>query len=215
MWAAIKAQAALVAAACVSLVVTLITLRSTYDGFVGQALGTWSAAALFVLNAAFTILLVLALSAAFKPQRKVLYAVIVALGFQTLIATDLEVQPLAGTEQVGAAEKLNLGSVYNPIETWLAAGMEDPVKDAKRQDIAKLRAAYPTATDLQKLRADADDLLATDVQQSERETALVQVDDIIRDEQRSPESKVRDIALALYAVAGRDVVQDLVDGKNS
>lgn len=130
---------ALIVAGALSAAVTLVTLLETYDGFLSEAIRTPEAWLLIAINATVTVVLVLVLTAAFQPQRAVVYAAIVALSFQALIATDLEIQPLAGADIVGASSKVNVGALYNPVERALASGIEDPVEEAKRQEIATLR----------------------------------------------------------------------------
>lgn len=217
-WRALKGAAregrALLVAAVVSVVVSLITLLQTYDGFFREALGTGEAWALIGVNALFTVLLVLAFTAIVKPQRTIVYATIVAASFQVLIATDLEVQPLAGSSEVGATSKLNLGTFYNPVEEWLGSAIEDPVEDAKRSEIAGLRRAYPRDTDLPRLREQLDDVLATEtsVDASERADLMKEVDGVVAKRSLSAATRVREVALLAYASAGRDVVQDLAAG---
>jgi hypothetical protein len=197
-------------AAVISLLVTLVTVLTTYDGFFWDAMLTPSAGLLFLINSAFTVILVVLLSAAFKPQRPWLYAAIVAVGFQAFIATDLAIQPLAGADDVAADQSLNLGGLYNPLEEALTAGMDDPVEDAKRDEIRALRQAYPDAGALAKLRARVEDLAATDgsLDATERTDLMSRIDGIIAKES-PPATKVRDIALECYSAAGRDLVQDV------
>ena len=197
-------------AAAISVLVTFVTVLTTYGGFVGEALWTWSALVLFVVNAFFTVVLVVLLAAAFKPQRPWLYAMIVAVGFQAFIATDLEIQPLAGADDVAGGQSLNLGGLYSPVEKALSGGMDDPVENAKREEIATLREAYPAVASLPGLRARLEDVSATDgsLDASGRKELLTRIDAIIAG-QATVAAKVRDIALECYARAGRDLVQDV------
>jgi hypothetical protein len=128
-----------------------------------------------------------AFTAVVKPRRTIVYAAVVAASFQALIATDLEVQPLAGSEQVGGTSSFKLGSFYNPVEEWLGSGIEEPVEDAKRKEVERLRSKYGTDSGLPSLRSRLDDLLATEssVDASERAAILKQVDGVIAKRDKS------------------------------
>jgi hypothetical protein len=197
-------------AAVVSIVVTFVTVLTTYDGFLGEAIWTWSALLLFCVNAFFTVVLVVLLTAAFKPQRPWLYAVLVAVGFQAFIATDLAIQPLAGADEIGGDQTLNLGGLYNPVEKALSGGMDDPVEDAKRAEIESLRKTYPDDASLPNLRKRVEDVSATDgsLDATGRKELMTRVDEIIAATGMAA-TKVRDIALECYARAGRDLVRDV------
>jgi hypothetical protein len=209
---AAKDGKALIAGAVTSVAVSVAALATGYDGFVGEALGTLEAWLLFALNALFTVVLIVLLTAWLKPERKLAYAIVVAIGFQALIATDLEVQPLAGTEEVGAISTVKLGSIYNPVEKLLSSGIEDPIEDAKRREIEELRRRYTSESALADLRSRLDDLLATEGigGAADRAELLKQVDGIIAKQELKVRDRVRDIALLTYASAGRDVVKDLL-----
>lgn len=210
---AARQRRALIAGAVTSVVVSLATIATSYGGFAGEALGAPAAWALFAVNAVFTVILIVLLSAWLKPTRKVAYAIVVALGFQALISTDLEVQPLAGTEEVGALSTVKVGSLYNPVEKLLSSGIEDPIEHAKRGEIARLRERYVDASSLPELRSRLDDMLATDGPGgvSDRVDIMKSVDTLIANTKIEIRDRVRDIAILLYASAGRDVVRDLLD----
>lgn len=217
VWKEVTEGRAIVVAVVVSVAVTIIALLQSYDGFLGTALGTSSFWLLAALNALFTVLLFVILSAIVKPQRKAVYAAIVALSFQVLIATDLEVQPLAGTTEVGASSKINLGKLYDPVEKALSSGIEDPIEDAKRAQIDVLRKEYSTPEKLPVIRERLDDLISTEgsLDTGQREALLKRIDEIIALPDRPVRYSVRDILLAVYASAGRDMVDDLVAASKS
>jgi hypothetical protein len=194
----------------VSVGVTLVTLYQTYDGFFKDALGARQAWFLLLLNAFFTFLLVITLSATFKPQHKVRYALIIAFSFQALIATDLKVEPLAGATETGGATKVNLGAFYSPIEKGLTGGIDDRIGDAKGSEIATVKKMYPTSADLPRLRARLDDLLALKWgNDKSRKDLMEQVDGVLADTNTVVGTKVRDVTLFVYASAGRGTVQRL------
>jgi hypothetical protein len=209
---AAKERTALLVAAATSVVVSLGALATSYDGFATEALGAYQAWLLFAVNALFTVAMVVLLSAWIQPARKVAYAFVIAIGFQTLITTDLEVQPLAGTQEVGALSSVRIGSVYNPVENLLSSGIEDRIEIAKRREINRLRERYAVASSLPRLRASLDDILATDGPggRSDRVELLKSVDAVIADTKLRVRDRVRDIAILIYASAGRDVVRDLL-----
>jgi hypothetical protein len=207
-----KPRAELIVGAFASLAVSFAALVTSYDGFAREALSAPAAWVLFAVNAVFTVILILLLTAWIKPTRKVTYAVLVAFGFQALIATDLQVQPLAGTEEVGALSSVRLGAIYNPVEKALSSGIEDPIEEAKRAEITALRARYATEPSLPTMRASLEDTLATEgsVADVERTDIMKRVDAALAARARAVRDRVRDVALILYASAGRDVVRDLI-----
>jgi hypothetical protein len=192
---------------------TVAQLLSTYDGFFGEAIGSWASWVLILMNIALTVALMLGLTPLFKPRNVLLYALTVALSFQTLLATDLAFEPLAGTDQVGTGQKVNVGFIQTELEKFLTGEIDDPVEDAKREEIAALRARYPSDDQLPTLRSDIDDNLRTDgdIDETERKTILEQIDGLIADSSLNHSEKVREITLAVYSIAGRDPIQDLVD----
>lgn len=193
-------------------VATVVQLYSTYDGFFGEAIGSVSAWVLIAVNVLITVGLLLALTPVFKPRNVLLYAVTIALTWQALIATDLALEPIGGAEQVGEAQKVNVGFIHTGIEQFLSSNIDDPVEDAKRKEIAALRKRYPSDDRLSTLRSDIDEFLRTDggVDDAERKSLLEQIDGVIADETLDAAQQVREIAIAIYAAVGRDPVEDLL-----
>lgn len=191
---------------------TIVQLYSTYDGFFGEAMGTVSAWVLIVVNVLITVGLLLGLTPVFKPRNVLLYAITIALTSQTLIATDLALEPIGGAEQVGEAQKINVAFIHTGIEEFLNSNIDDPVEDAKRKEIADLRKRYRSDDKLATLRSDVDEFLRTDgeVDDAERKSVLEQIDGVIADEALDAAQKVREIAIAIYAAVGRDPIEDLL-----
>lgn len=194
---------------------TVVQLSSTYDGFFGEAMGSVSAWILIAVNVLITVGLLLGLTPVFKPRNVVLYAITIALTWQALIATDLALEPIGGAEQVGEAQKINVAFIHTGIEEFLSSNIDDPVEDAKRDEIADLRERYPSDDRLAPLRGDVDEFLRTDgdVDDAERKSLLEQVDGVLADETLDAAQKVREIAIAIYAAVGRDPIQDLLEGR--
>jgi hypothetical protein len=196
---------------------TVVQLYSTYDGFFGDAMGSVSAWALVLMNVLITVGLMLVLTPVFKPRNVLLYATTIALTWQALIATDLALEPIGGAEQVGEAQKINVAFIHTGIEKFLSSNIDDPVEDAKRNEIVELRKRYPSDDKLAALRSDVDEFLRTDgeVDDVARKNVLEQIDGVIADEALDAAQKVREIAIAIYAAVGRDPIKDLLGASSN
>jgi hypothetical protein len=214
-WREVARPIPLAVAILVSAAATVVQLLSTYDGFFSDAIGSPAAWGLILMNVALTVAVLLALAPVFKPRNVLLYALTIALTWQALIATDLAVEPIAGTDQVGEQQKINVGFIQTELEKTLSGSIDDPVEDAKRAEIRSLQRMYPTARDLPRLRRRLNGNLRTDgsVDDAERKTTMDLVDGVIADKKLTVPEKDREIALAVYSTVGRDPIKDLVAQK--
>lgn len=211
-WRDVAKPIPLLLGVAVTAVATIVQLQSTYDGFFWDAIGSWASWVLIGLNALIAIGLMLALAGVFKPRNVLLYALTIALTWQAIIATDLAVEPVGGTDQIGEGQKLNVGFLHTELEKILSGEIDDPVEDAKRREIQQLRALYPTPDKLSLLRRNMVENLRTDgsVDDAERTTVLTLFDGVVADDSLDHDAKVREIALAVYGAVGRDPVRDLL-----
>ena len=214
-WRAIKQEAtersAWIVSAVVSIGVTVVHLIDTYDEFFTTTFWRLPTLLLIAVNIFFTWLAVVVFSAAVKPTRKVIYAILVAASFQAVIAADLEVQPLSGADSVGGTRTIRLGEFYTPIEQLLSGEIDEPVERKMRAEITALRNRYNTADSITTLRADLADRVGTErsLDVEGRVALLKRLDEILDDTTRPLPAKLREVANELYAESLREIVQDL------
>ena len=210
------------AATIVSILMTVISIAQTYAGFETVALTTWPIFWLILINIGFTWFLILLLRLIIRPTNTVkahmIYAALVALTFQTLIHTDLDLtKPLAGSEESKLKPlqvSINLGSaVYAPIVRLLTRQINEPVRAAMRSEIAELQKRYSDEDGVKKLQQDFLNELAYSLglDKDERDAHHKEVQQIVESE-LTPKDKVRDIGLLMYRIFGRRVVKDLATG---
>lgn len=208
--------------AMVSVIMTIINIAQTYAGFERVALVTWATLLLIVTNVVGTWILILLLRLIVRSTdnvpKHIIYTVLVALSFQTLVHTDLDLtKPLAGSEisEVKSLQtSINLGTaIYDPVVRVLTREMNEPVSALMRSEIAQLQERYPDEDGVNALyedflcELDYSPHLDKDQQSAYQEEAQK----IVQSDESSP-TKIRRIGKLMYRVFGRQVVQDLATG---
>lgn len=197
--------------ALVSAVVTVAHVFDTYDEFWDVALFRGATVGLVLLNIFFTWLAVVLAAAAVNPTRKTIYAVLVALSFQAVLATEFEVQPLSGAETVGGSTTIKLAPFYTPFADQLTKKIDDPVEDEIAKEVAALRAKYPTEDSLPDLREELEDRLDRErsLKPESRKRLITELNTILATTTRTVRQRLRDVVQALYAESLREVVRDI------
>jgi hypothetical protein len=191
--------------------VTVIQVFDTYEDFWDVALPRLPTLLLVLLNIAFTWIAVVIASAAVKPTRKVVYAILIAVSFQAVLATEFEVQPLSGAESVGGVTTIKLAPYYTPIADQISEDIDDPVEDEVAKEIDALRAAYPTDDSLTNLQEEMEErvLRERSLDTDDRRELVKELTGILVDADLTVRERLRDLAFALYAKSQRGLVRDL------
>jgi hypothetical protein len=203
-------RAAWLAAVLVSALVTVVKLLQTYNGFFKEALLTRSFVWLVLVNAAFTLVLIVFLRGVLKPERQVLFAVVVAASFQALINSSFDtglVGADAGT-QTGAISQMKFGTLYEPVEKYLTGNIEEAVVGPRKAELDALVSAYGTDTGVKALSTRfLEDLQDTTLWEDDKKPALVQAIEAILAGEQSAKLKARALGLKTFEVFGRHRVQ--------
>ena len=198
-----------VVGAVISIIVTTGKLVQTYDDFLGQALPQLPTLALYLLNVIVTVGILFIFALIMKPQNNVRYAVVVALSFQAIVASEINLEPLAGTDVPGT-QTTRISDVYNPVEKLLSGQIDHGVEAEIGSELDRLQQAYRGPRGPRRLQAALEERLDREVSiKGKDRSKLLRKTQAILATSRSPEVKVRAIALQLYELSARDVVHDL------
>jgi hypothetical protein len=199
-------RAAWLVAVTFSAIVTVVKLLQTYEGFFFDALWTRSFVWLVLVNAAFTLALIMILRAFLQPTRQVWFAVVVAASFQALINSSFDTG-LAGAEagtQAGAIGQFNLGTMYNPIEKFLTNNIEEAVVGPRRAELDALASAYGSDAGVKALSERfLQDLEDTSLWEDDKKPALEEEVQAILAGDSTPKQKARAIGVKTLEVFGR------------
>jgi len=215
----------IVATVAASVLVTFVRLVEAYDEFLVEALLTWATLALFLLNALLTLAIVAILVPIISPRNKILYAVTIALSFQTLVTTDLTLgDPLAGTNATTEARPVNLNvqrDFYGPVQTLLSRRIDAPVEAAIREETEGMLKKFPDRRALGVLPRRVDALLQFErsLTQEEKDAMRREVRAALRPGLERPKDRsrpgpavrraVREATAAMYRHDGRELVREL------
>jgi hypothetical protein len=221
----VNASLALAAGGTVSVILSYKSLAKTYDGFFGVAATSWPATWLIITNLVLTMLFILVTSILVKPRStkagQIAFAVMIALSFQTLVNSDLEVlKTLTGAEPVGpsAPQQFNVGSLlYNDVEHYLTRQIASEVDKEEEREVKALQSLYPGVEGVLSLRESMVSRLERSrmFTQDQRMDHIAQIDGVVASDSLTPAQKVQKLAVKMYDLFGRDVVERLLPDRSA